>query len=319
VSPFNAKIALAGLGRMGLPACARLAGAGFEVIATDLRRELRPDVVAMGARWAPSAAAAAAEAGILVTMLPGPREVAAIAEPVIDSLAAGAFWLEMSTGSPALAESLGTVAATAGVAVVDAPMGGGPGDVEAGRLLVFAGGEAADLERCRPVLDALADRVIHVGPAGSGYAVKLFVNALWFTQAVASAEVLTLARRLGIDLDLLHGALNHSAAAGRFVTQHLGALLDGDDLTAFSLRRCCEELASVRDMGVELDVELELISTVAGVHQGALEHYGDADGELLGARWVAERSGVKLDRSAQPSGSDGSARPSVSPQRLNSE
>jgi 3-hydroxyisobutyrate dehydrogenase len=320
MSPFDATIALAGLGRMGLPACARLTGAGFEVIATDLRPQLRPDVVALGARWAPSAAAAAGQADILLTMLPGPGEVAAVAEPVLGSLAPGTCWVEMSTGSPALAARLHAAAAAAGVSVVDAPMGGGPGDVRAGRLVVFGGGEAADLERCRPVLDTLADRVVHVGPAGSGYAVKLFVNGLWFAQAAASAEILTLGRRLGLDLEVLHGALNQSAVAGSFVAEPLGALLDGDDLRTFSLRRCCEELDSVLDLGAELDVELELMPTVARVHQSALEHYGDVDGELLGARWVAERAGVTLDRAPRPSaGPDRCAQPSVSPQRLNHE
>jgi 3-hydroxyisobutyrate dehydrogenase len=295
MSPGRPKLGFIGLGRMGLPMCIRLISAGFEVRASDLRSEPRDDVVSRGGGWAPSAAGACAGAEFLVTVLPGPEEVAAVADEVVAALPPRACWIDMSTGSPALARTVGAAAAHH-VSVLEAPVGGGPREAEQGRLLAFAGGEAGDLERCRPVLDALAERILHVGPAGSGYAVKLFVNALWFTQAAASAELLTLGRKLGLDLEVLREGLHLGASGGRFVAEDLGSLLDGDNLTSFSLTRCCEELASVLAMGGELDVELDLISTVRDVQLSALAHYGDVDGELLGARWVAERAGVDLKR-----------------------
>lgn len=296
MSPGRPKLGFIGLGRMGLPMCIRLISAGFEVRANDLRSEPRDDVVSRGGGWAPSAAGACAGAEFLVTALPGPEEVAAVTDEVVAALPPRACWIDMSTGSPTLARTVGAAAAAHQVSVLEAPVGGGPREAGQGRLLAFAGGEAGDLERCHPVLDTLAERILHVGPAGSGYAVKLFVNALWFTQAAASAELLTLGRKLGLDLEVLREALHLGASGGRFVAEDLGSLLDGDNLTSFSLARCCEELASVTAMGGELDVELDLISTVRDVHLSALAHYGDVDGELLGARWVAERAGVDLKR-----------------------
>ncbi|HEY3727849.1 MAG TPA: NAD(P)-dependent oxidoreductase [Solirubrobacteraceae bacterium] len=296
MGPPRTKLAFIGLGRMGLPMCARLISAGFEVRATDLRSEPRRAVVSLGGGWAQSAAEACTDADIAVTVLPGPDEVAAVADEVLDALPRGACWIEMSTASPAVARSVKAAAAVRELSVVEAPVGGGPAEAGQGRLLAFAGGEAGDLERCRPVLDALAARVFHVGPSGSGYAVKLFVNALWFTQAAASAELLTVGDKLGLDLDVLRQAFNLGASGGRFVAEDLGSLLDGDNLTSFSLARCLEELASVQALGRELGVELDLISAVTDVHRSALRHYGDVDGELLGARWVAERAGVELER-----------------------
>jgi 3-hydroxyisobutyrate dehydrogenase-like beta-hydroxyacid dehydrogenase len=127
-------------------------------------------------------------------------------------------------------------------------VGGGPPEARDGTLLAFVGGSAEDVLTQRPVLDALAGRVLHVGPAGSGYAVKLPVNGLWFGQAVATAEALTVGRRMGLEL------------------------------------------------GRELGVGLELASVVSRLHLAALERYRDIDGELLGARLVAERAGVQLRR-----------------------
>ncbi len=283
------KIGFVGLGRMGQPMCERLADAGFDVVATDLRSSLREQV---RARWAQTPAAAAHDAELLVTMLPGIEEVAGVVDELASALAPGACWIEMSSATPRVARDC----RARGVRFVDAPVGGGPAAAREGRLLVFAGGDAADIERCSPALDVLARRILHVGPSGSGYATKLLINALWFTHAAASAEALTLGRRLGLELDVLLGALRTSAADSRFLADCADPLLDGDDLTTFGLARCCEELSAVVTLADELDVPLDVISTVSELHHAALEHYGDVDGELLAARLIAERAGVTLRR-----------------------
>lgn len=154
----------------------------------------------------------------------------------------------------------------------------------------------AVLDRCRPVLAALADphRVIHVGGNGAGYTVKLLVNLLWFGQAVATAEALLLARRAGIDLDVLRLALMNSAASSAFISRDLGALPAGDYLTSFGLDRCCEELAAVTALGREHDVPFELSALVEQMYQRALSRYGPADGELLAVVLLEEAAGVRL-------------------------
>ncbi len=285
---------------MGLPMCARLTAAGFKVVATDLRTDLRVAAERVGANWSPTVGGACAEAEFAVTMLPGPGEVAAVTEEIVASLSPAACWIDMSTASPAVGRQIAACAAGREVVVLDAPVGGGPAAARDGRLVAFAGGEAEDLRRCRPVLDALTERVLHVGPAGSGYALKLLVNLLWFEQAVATAEALTLARRMQLDLEVVREALLHSAATSGFIAHDVPALLDGDDLTTFPLARCCEELESVRALGRELGLSLELADAVSEVHLRALERYGDVDGELLGARLVAERAGVELRRDPDP-------------------
>jgi 3-hydroxyisobutyrate dehydrogenase-like beta-hydroxyacid dehydrogenase len=290
------RLAFVGIGRMGLPMCARLVAAGFQVTATDLRRDLRGGAQAVGARWADSIPAACAEAGIAITMLPGAREVQAAAAEIAGSLAPGACWLDMSTASPQASRQIAPLAGERGVCVLEAPVGGGPDQARDGHLLAFAGGRREDVARCRPVLDVLCARVLQIGPAGAGYTVKLLVNLLWFGQAVATAEALALAGAAGLDLDVVHDALRHSAASSRFIAEHVGPLLEGDDLPAFPLVRCCEELESVLALGAENGVPLDLATVVSGLHRQALKYYGNRDGELLGARYVAGRGGIELSR-----------------------
>jgi 3-hydroxyisobutyrate dehydrogenase-like beta-hydroxyacid dehydrogenase len=286
------RVGVIGLGRMGLPICARFVEHGFEVVCTDVdgvRRELGARAGATTVDEVPDTAAGV---DVVVTVLPGPVEVMAVAEAVTAAMASGAIWLDLSTASPAAARITAAAAQRHAVAVVDAPLGGGPPAAAEGRLLSFVGAAAVDLERIRPVLEIVADRIVHIGPTGSGYAVKLLANALWFGQAVAAAEALTIATRAGLDAELVRAALSHSAASSRFLTDDARALLDGDEMPWFALDRCTEQLRSLVTFADELAVPTDVLDAVREVHAAALEHYGDVDGELLGARFVAERAGV---------------------------
>jgi 3-hydroxyisobutyrate dehydrogenase-like beta-hydroxyacid dehydrogenase len=285
--PATHRVGVVGVGRMGLPVCLRLLERGFDVVATDLIAERRAPAVAAGAAWAGDARAAAASADIVITLLPGPDEVASVAGDVAAAMVPGAVWVDMSTAGPRPPLPWGARA-------LDAPVGGGPGAARHGGLHCFAGATAGDLEAARPVLEALTDRIVHVGPPGSGYVVKLLANLLWFEHAVAVSEALTVARRAGLDVDVVRDALGHSAAASRFLSSDAGALLRGDDLSSFSLARCCRQLESILALGDELAVPLDLPAAVLAVHREALRRYGDVDGELLGARFVAERGGVSF-------------------------
>lgn len=288
------RIGLIGLGRMGIRVCRRLVDAGFEVIASDLRPEVKDEVTALGAGWASGNGEAVRGSDVLITLLPGPEEVCAVLDQVAPRLPSTATWIEMSSATPAVAREIQAAAQTRGFPALDAPVAGNPQAAGEGRLVVFAGGAPTVIDGARPVLDSIAEEVLHVGAAGCGYAVKLLVNLLWFDQAVAAAEALALAERLGVGAETLRTAVGHSAAASRFMATDARALLAGNDMTSFSLARCCEELGSVRAMGSEQGMMLELASLVEDLHRRALAHYGDVDGELLAARLIAERAGVSF-------------------------
>jgi 3-hydroxyisobutyrate dehydrogenase len=181
-------------------------------------------------------------------------------------------------------------------------VGGGVPAARAGTLQLFVGGDLGLLERCRPVLEALADPpcIAHIGGNGAGYTAKLLVNLLWFGQALATAEALLVARRAGIDLDVLRQALAASAASSVLIRDDLGALLDGDYLVSFGLDRCCEELAAVVALAHELGVPCELAHHVECTYQRALGRYGPVDGEFLAVALLEEEAGIRLRHGPGP-------------------
>ena len=283
--------------------CANLVAAGYEVAAADARAEAETAVLGCGAWWRATPARAAAGADVVITMLPGPREVRDVmAGPggVLAAMPGTAAWIDMTSNSPAAGRALAAAARARGIGVLDAPVGGGVPAAQAGTLQLFVGGDGALLERCRPVLEVLADplRIAHLGGSGAGYTAKLLVNLLWFGQAVATAEALLIARRAGIDLNALRPALAASAASSAFIRNDLEALLGGDYRRSFGLDRCCDQLAAVAELASELGVPCELAQVVAGTYQRALGRYGPADGELLAVALLEEEAGLELRHGA---------------------
>jgi len=275
-----------------MPTCVRLIRAGFDVAGYDRRDGLESELKRAGGQWVRSVGAAAERAEVLITMLPGPTEVAGVIDEVSGALGAGTTWIDMSTAAPGTARAIVAATRPRAIRFLDAPVGGGPASASRGALIAFVGGNQAVLDDHRWLFDVLADRVIGVGDAGAGYTVKLLINMLWFGQAIASTEVLTLAEKAGIDLDVMRDAVGQSAAASRFMDRDAGALLAGDSMSSFALVRCCEQLDAVLELGSDLDLALELAAVVSDIHKRALARYGDVDGELLGARFVAEEGGL---------------------------
>lgn len=294
-------IAFTGLGRMGLPMCAALVRAGYQVIATDERAEAEEAAVACGATWRDTPVQAAAAASVLITMLPGPREVhtAMLGEAgALKSLAAGAAWIDMTSSSPTAIRPLQEQAIGQGVEVLEAPVGGGIAAARSGKLQLFVGGETAAVERHRRLLEVLGDpeRIMHIGGHGTGYTAKLLVNLLWFGQAVATAEALLLGQRAGIAPDVLEHTLAGSAAASTFIRRDMGFVFQGDYLTSFGLDRICEELEAVTTLASDYQVPYELSDLVRRTYRRALARYGPVDGELLAVALLEDEAGHKLRR-----------------------
>jgi 3-hydroxyisobutyrate dehydrogenase len=292
-------IAFVGLGRMGAPMCAALVRGGYNVTATDKRAECEPVAIACGASWHDTPAHASAAANVLISMLPGAREVheAMLGEGgALKSLPAGAAWIDMTSNSPAAVRPIQERAMKQGVEVLEAPVGGGIAAAREGSLQLFVGGEASVVERYRALLEVLSapGQIVHVGGHGAGYTVKLLVNLLWFGQAVATAEALLLGQRAGIDLAVLHDTLADSSAASTFIRRDIGSVFRGDYLASFGLDRICDELEAVTALAGEYQVPWELSDIVLQTYRRALARFGPADGELLAVALLEDEAGLKL-------------------------
>jgi len=305
-----AAVTLVGAGRIGLPVAERLVAAGHWVEVVDVRDDLQADVEAAGARWRGSSLAQLPVDRVLVTVLPGSPELRELmlgpsdgsAPAALTHVARGGSWVDMTSAAPDLAADLVAASAARGVRYIDAAVGGGPEDARRGGLTLHVGGDGSDVQRLRPLLEAFADpaRIHHMGRRGSGYLTKLLINQLWFGQAVAIGEALLLGAQAGLATERLVGVLGSSPSASVFVHTRLPSLLAGDYLPTFGLARVVEELDSLARMADSAGTPWSVSKGVAEVHRQALAHFGDVDGELLGAAWLEHLAGRTLAGTTTP-------------------
>jgi 3-hydroxyisobutyrate dehydrogenase-like beta-hydroxyacid dehydrogenase len=279
-----ATVAVVGVGRVGLAVVQRLSGAGHVVRASDVRAEQAARLPA-GVEFDGDALHAVDGVDVVLTVLPGSPELRKlmVTDGLLARLRPGTAWIDLTSAAPDLTAELATDAQNVGVPYLDAGLGGGPAAVSDGGATLYVGGDAADLDRWRPLLEAFATRIEHMGPNGAGVLTKLLINALWFGQAIAVGEALLVARQANLDLGRFAEALRGSAAASEFVTAHLPRLLAGDHEPSFGLDRCVEELDSLERLAGSLGLTAELTALVARIHRKALAQFGPVDGELLGA------------------------------------
>lgn len=207
-------IAFIGVGTMGGPMARNLVHKGYRVTAFDLNASALDQAVEYGAERAETAAAAAREADIAITMLPNsPHEEAAVlgAEGVFEGLQPGKILIEMSTIDPVVTKRIGEAAAAKGIRMIDAPVSGSSVGAIDATLTMMCGGDAEIVERCRPVLSAMGANVIHVGPLGMGETVKLVNNMLAGIGVVATAEAVNIAERAGLDPKAMFEVISKSS------------------------------------------------------------------------------------------------------------
>lgn len=287
---------------MGVPICANLVRAGYQVQAGDRRPDAAELATQCGAQWVSPITQLAAESDVLITVLPGPSEVRDVMlgpGGVLDVLRRGTTWIDMTSNSPTAMTEIQQTLLARGVQMLEAPVGGSVAAATQGTLQVLVGGDAEVFARQRHLLETLGDpgRVVHVGGYGAGNTAKLLINLLWFGQAVATAEALLLGRAAGLDLGVVREVLTQSAADSRFIRHDLDALFAGDFMRSFGLDRCYEELQTVTELAHRLGVPFQLSETVTDVYRRAVQRYGSADGELLSIALLEEQAGLLLRHS----------------------
>jgi 3-hydroxyisobutyrate dehydrogenase len=290
------KVYVVGLGRMGLPIATNIRRGGFAVTGVDPRPEAEGWAGHADLRWRRTLVEGAAEADVVVSMLPSSDLTLEEGRAGLPLMRPGSSWIDMGSNGPQVAAAMAALADGTGVRLLEAPVGGGPAEAEHGRLQLYVGGDCDVLDASRDVLTLLADPggIHYIGPAGHGYLAKLLANLLWFSQAVSTTEALLLAARAGLDLDRLHDAWRSSAIGGRFVDRDVTALLAGDYRMTFGLRGCVDELDLVEDLATESRSPFELSAVVARTYRDALTAFGEVDGELLVAKLLENRAGDVL-------------------------
>ena len=203
---------------MGLPMARNLRRAGFPVAGFARRPETAEQARAEDIDVRPSIAEVAADADVMITMVTTSKDVLEVAlgdGGLVASARPGAVLVDMSTIAPVASRRVADACAARAIGFLDAPVSGGSFGAEAGSLTIMAGGDAALLERCRPLFAAMGnpDRVFHTGPVGSGEVVKLVNNMLVGSISAATLEALMVGVRAGADLQTLVDVVSVSSGA----------------------------------------------------------------------------------------------------------
>jgi L-threonate 2-dehydrogenase len=208
------RVGIIGLGKMGMPIARNLAERGFEII--GYRRSGSPELIASGGAAAASPAEVAERADVLLSILP---DAAAVEEVVcgeagtLTKLRAGTVHIEMSTVDVGHKGRIRDAVRRCGGDLLDCPISGSPGMVGPRLATTFASGDQASVDAVRPVLDAISGPWVYTGTFGTGARMKYIASMLLATHTVAAAEAMVLARRSGLDLELVQRTLDNSIAA----------------------------------------------------------------------------------------------------------
>jgi len=264
------RLGFIGTGRMGHPVARKLTGAGHEVRALARSQDKRATLAADGAHPVATVPEAGdgADAVLICVFTDEQVQEVCLASGLLEAMPKGAALVIHTTGSPRTAENIAARAAPFGISVVDAPVSGGPHDIAAARLTLFAGGTPAALELVRPALASYADPILHVGPLGAGQRVKLINNALFAAQLGLLASAVDLATQLGVPEPVLLDALPHGSAASRVLT----AVASRGSVTAFAASVAdflTKDIATAHAVATELGTTLGPLAPLITYHPPA--------------------------------------------------
>jgi 3-hydroxyisobutyrate dehydrogenase len=259
------RIGFIGLGMMGHHMVANLQKAGHDLVVYDIRREAAEDALERGAGWAETPADAARQSEIVMTSLPGPKEVEHVAlggDGILAGAPAGTIYIDLSTSSPTLIRRIHAVAGERGVRVADAPVSGGVVGAEDATLQIMVGCDADLFDQIRPALRALGDKITYIGDVGAGEVAKLVHNQIALVVQQAVAEGLTLGTKAGIEPEKLLEAIRGGAygRSGGGIGPNLEkTTLQGDwDRPRFALALARKDLGLATDLASEFGVPMPL-------------------------------------------------------------
>lgn len=268
---------------MGGAMAATIARAGFDIVLWN-RDAAKAERIAdaLGVPVASTAAEAASKADVVLTSLADDAALEDVylgPDGVVEAIQAGAVAADTSTVDPQTAVRVGDAVDRTGAAFLDCPVSGSVSTVEAGALTVMVGGDGEVLERVRAVLDALASRVIHVGPRGTGAAAKLAVNDLVHGLNVALAEALVLAERAGIERTVAYDVFASGAGGAPFVHYKRDAYERPEEAAvAFSLDLVAKDLELITALGERVRAPMRQAATSLEIVRGAIANgYGGRD------------------------------------------
>lgn len=287
------RIGFVGTGTMGEPIAQSLMAAGHDLAVHDIRPEATATLAARGAAVCDTAAAAAHEATVVFVSLPGPKEVEeAMLAPrtgVLVGLQKGGFCIDLTTNAPATVRRLADACDGRGVRFLDAPVSGRPPN-----MTVMVGGAPGDFAACRPLFEAIARNVFHVGPSGAGCVAKLATQYMGYTNFIAALEAMLIAAKAGVDLDVLARIVPVSAGQSRTFDNIPRGVLSRSFAAGGTLDIIVKDIGLACALAREVESPAALGGAASELYRQAQAEGWGQDGFPVVARLLERMAGTEL-------------------------
>lgn len=288
-----------GLGTMGAHMAMNAMKGGHELVVNDIRREAAEPHLAAGAKWAATPREVAEASEVVLTSLPGPADVEAVAvgdHGILSGMTAGKAYFDLSTNSPTLIRKLHGIFAAKGVHLLDSPVSGGPRGARTRKLALWVGGDEKIFQRFKPVLDAIGDQARYIGPIGAGSVAKLVHNCAGYAMQTAFAEVFTMGVKAGVEPLALWQAVRQGAGGRRRTFDGLvDQFLPGKfDPPAFALKLAHKDVTLACALAREHGVPMRLANMTLEEMTEAMNRGWAARDSRVAMLLQEERAGVDI-------------------------
>ncbi len=273
----SVRVGFIGLGAMGSRMAANLQKSGSRLAVFNRTRDKAEPLLGGGATWGNTPAAVAEQAEVLFTMLAHPAAVeeAALGQNgFLDRLQPHALWVDCSTVNPSFSREMASHAQARKARFLDAPVAGSREPAARGELVFFVGGDPADLQACRPLLQAMGSKIVHVGGHGMSSALKMVNNLLLGSSMAAFAEGLVLGQALGISQQNLLDFLLGTALVAPYLAGKRENIERGDYAAQFPMQWMQKDLHLAAVSAQEAAVALPLANAAKEIYQLAARHGG---------------------------------------------
>src|SRR5437764_4649217 len=287
------KIGFIGLGAMGFPMARHLSKEHQLIVWNRTREKAERHSREHGTKLADDIAECAS-AGVIITMLPTSREVDEVVDRILPSLREGTLWIDATSGDPNVSRNTAARLATRGVAFVDAPVTGAVVGAENATLTIMIGGAAEDFERARDVLRLNAKTIIHVGPVGSGHAIKVLTNSIMGATVWITSECMLLAKQLGIDiktaLDVTNAGSGRSNASENLLPMRL---IEGKWPLIFKLAHHDKDIRIAMSLAHQQHASTPMLALTQQLFTASLHELGEQADYIEVAKIVARMNGTE--------------------------
>ena len=291
------RVGFVGVGYMGRHMARNVANGGHDMTVYDLNRDAADELVSLGATWANSPREAAEGVDVTFTSLPTPQiveEVASGEGGILSGARRGSAFFDLSTTDPSTIQRIAARAEGSGIHVLDAPVSGGTGGAEAGTLCVMVGGDRAQYDRFKPVLDLIGSQTMYCGPLGSGAVCKIVNNLVGLSVGVLLSEAFSVGVKWGVDAQTLFDAVSRSSGNTTSMRGFPDGIFKRNFDPGFQLDLAAKDVGLATQLGRELRVPMEMSNIaqqryIAGQNKG----YGRMAAGAV-AMVQEERAGVEI-------------------------